>query len=229
MAGTIMTTDKSGLFSFNEFKFRGSVLKLAPDAFITINGAIGSRVLSPADTNGKKDLDVKGGITSITVNAAVAPAGATRATIEVIAPLFKGMHEDYYINLPNGTKVPFFMPMMEVKIYMKGRFLESEYQNAPRYYPVFWGMITNVTESYTGGPGVLYPQDHRVLLPFLFSRIWIPGRLSTRFFLIHFLLQGQTNLQVHLTSCFLHLIKMAYLFFQTKRLCGLHLGLVLWM
>lgn len=143
--------DRSGLFSFDEFKFRGSVLKLAPDSFVTINGAIGSRVLSPADPDGRKTLDVKGGITNITVNAAVAPAGSSRATIDVTAPIFKGMHEDYYINLPNGTKVPFFMPMMEVKIYMKGRFLESGYSYEPRYYPVFWGMITNVSETYSGG------------------------------------------------------------------------------
>lgn len=146
-----MATVRSGLFTLKEFSYRRNVLKMAPDAFVVINGALTSRVLSPMETNTTQGIDIRGGISSINVSAAVSPPGASRATIEVVAPTYKGIHEDYYITLPNGSRVPFFMPMMEVKIYMKGRYLESEYGYVPRYYPVFWGMITNVQENYSNG------------------------------------------------------------------------------
>jgi hypothetical protein len=146
-----MANVQSGLFTLDEFNYRRNVLKIAPDAFVIINGALTSRVLSPMEAKSTQSIDIRGGISSINVSAAISPPGASRATIEVIAPIYKGIHEDYYITLPNGTRVPFFMPMMEVKIYMKGRFLEPEYNYVPRYYPVFWGMITNVQESYSDG------------------------------------------------------------------------------
>lgn len=146
-----MATVRSGLFTLKEFSYRRNVLKLAPDAFVVINGALTSRILSPMQSKTTQDIDIRGGITSINVSAAVSPPGASRATIEVVAPMYKGLHEDYYVTLPNGTRVPFFMPMMEVKIYMKGRYLESEFDYVPRYYPVFWGMITNVQENYSAG------------------------------------------------------------------------------
>ena len=146
-----MASVQSGLFTLDEFNYRRNVLKLAPDAFVVINGALTSRVLSPMEAKSTQNIDIRGGISSINVSAAVSPPGASRATIEVIAPMYKGIHEDYYITMPNGTRVPFFMPMMEVKIYMKGRFLEPEYNYVPRYYPVFWGMITNVQENYSDG------------------------------------------------------------------------------
>jgi len=141
----------SGLFSVREFNYRRNVLKIAPDAFITINDATTSAVVSPMEPSGVKTTDMRGGVTSINVSSAVTPAGASRATIEVIAPQYKGLHEDYYITLPNGTRTPVFTPMMEVKIYMKGRFLEEEFKWAPKYYPVFWGMITGVQENYNSG------------------------------------------------------------------------------
>jgi hypothetical protein len=146
-----MATIQSGLFTLEEFSYRRNVLKFAPDAFVVVNGALTSRVISPMEAKSTQDIDIRGGISSINVTAAISPPGASRASIEVVAPLYKGIHEDYYVTLPNGTKVPFFMPMMEVKIYMKGRYLESEFDYVPRYYPVFWGMITNVQENYSDG------------------------------------------------------------------------------
>jgi hypothetical protein len=140
----------SGLFTPNEFRNRG-LLKLAPDAFVSINGSLGARVLSPVNVNNKKGLEVRGGLTSINVNLALSPPGASTASLDVIAPQYKGLHEDYYINLPNGTKMPYFAPMMEVKIYMKGRFLDESTGYKPQYYPVFWGFITDISETYNGG------------------------------------------------------------------------------
>jgi hypothetical protein len=146
-----MATTRSGFFTLKEFSYRRNVLKLSPDAFVVINGAITSRVLSPMEAKTTQDIDIRGGITSINVSAAISPPGASRASIEVVAPMYKGIHEDYYISMPNGTRIPFFMPMMEVKIYMKGRYLESEFGYVPRYYPVFWGMITGIQENYSDG------------------------------------------------------------------------------
>lgn len=140
----------SGLFRPNEFRNRG-LLRLAPDAFISINGALGARVLSPVNTTNKKGLEIRGGVTSINVNLALNPPGSSTASFEVIAPQYKGLHEDYYITLPNGTRLPYFAPMMEVKIYMKGRFLDEATGYRPQYYPVFWGFITEITENYSGG------------------------------------------------------------------------------
>ena len=140
---------RSGIFTQQEFEGR-NVLKLAPDAFITINGSLGARIVSPTTMKGTQDLEVRGGVTSISVNAAIRPAGATRATIEIVAPQYKGLHEDYYVTLPNGTRIPFFIPMMEVKIFMKGMYLDKKTKRT-KYYPVFWGLITEVTENYSGG------------------------------------------------------------------------------
>lgn len=144
-----MPIPRSGLFTQEEFVGR-NILKLAPDAFVSINGALGARVISPAKVSGSQNLEVRGGVSSIVVNAALKPAGATRATIEVIAPQYKGLHEDYYVTMPNGTRIPYFVPMMEVKVFMKGRFLDP-YTNNAVYYPVFWGIILDVTENYSGG------------------------------------------------------------------------------
>jgi len=146
-----MATVRSGLFTLKEFSYRRNVLKLAPDAFVVINGALTSRILSTMEVKSTQDIDVKGGITSVNVSAAVSPPGSSRATIDIVAPMYKGLHEDYYVTMPNGTRVPFFIPMMEVKIYMKGRYLESGFNYVPRYYPVFWGMITGVQENYSDG------------------------------------------------------------------------------
>jgi len=145
-----MAETRSGLFTPNEFRNRG-LLRLAPDAFVSVNGALGARVLSPVSKKGLKGLEIRGGITSVNVSLALSPPGASKCTFDVVAPQYKGLHEDYYINLPNGTKMPYFAPMMEVKVYMKGRYLDESTGYVPQYYPVFWGMITNVSESYSGG------------------------------------------------------------------------------
>jgi hypothetical protein len=147
----MMATVRSGLFTLKEFSYRRNVLKLAPDTFVVINGALASRVLSPLEATSTQDIDIRGGIVSVNVSCAISPPGASRATIEITAPMYKGLHEDYYVSMPNGTRVPFFTPMMEVKVYMKGRYLEQEFNYVPRYYPVFWGMITGIQENYSGG------------------------------------------------------------------------------
>ena len=154
--------DSSGLFSAKAFMNR-DILKLAPDAFVVMNNAFGNRVIAPMDATSSSGFGVpgdlsskiymQGGVTSIGVNCSVSPAGAGKASIEVIAPQYKGMHNDYYIDMPNGVRIPYFLPMTEVKIFMKGRFIESDpmFKYKPQYYPVFWGFITGINENYSGG------------------------------------------------------------------------------
>ena len=176
-----MAETRSGLFTPNEFRNRG-LLRLAPDAFVSINGALGARILSPVNTKNLKGLEIRGGVTSINVNLALNPAGSSKASFEVIAPQYKGLHEDYYINLPNGTKMPYFAPMMEVKIYMKGRFLDESTGYVPQYYPVFWGMITNVSETYSGGINTFSVSCGDILTWWKYQKITLkPAAVSSLF------------------------------------------------
>lgn len=138
--------DHSGIFTLREFKGR-EVLKLAPDAYIELNGGTETKLISPISA-GSSSLDMRGGVSSISIQTGVAPGGSSNCTIEVIAPQYKGFHEDYYITMPSGVKVPFFIPMMEIKVFMKGRFLKN---GAPVYYQTFWGFIKEVSENYSGG------------------------------------------------------------------------------
>ena len=145
-----MAEVRSGLFTVNEFRNR-NVLKYAPDGFIVINGSLGARVVSPINISGTQDMEIRGGVTSVSINAALNPSGASKANIEIIAPQYKGLHEDYYVTLPNGARIPYFIPMMEVKVYLKGQFLRAENNYKPQYYPAFWGLILDVTETYSSG------------------------------------------------------------------------------
>ena len=162
----------SGIFTQAEFKGR-EVLKLAPDAFVSINGALGARIVAPVDVKGTQSLEMRGGVTSINVNGAIKPSGASRATIEVIAPQYKGLHEDYYVSLPNGTRTPYFVPMMEIVVYMKGRYMVEDNRGVPRpkYYPVFWGMILEVSENYSGGVSTFSLNCGDVLSWFKYQKI----------------------------------------------------------
>lgn len=136
------------IFDFDNFGYR-NVLKLAPDAFVTFNGSLGAKIVSPLKQAQWQQVEAQGGITSINVNAAT-QSGSGRATLQIVAPKYKGLHEDYYVTLPSGVRLPYFLPLMEVKIYMKGRFTKYT-QNQPTYYPVFWGLITGISEDYNDG------------------------------------------------------------------------------
>lgn len=156
----------SGIYSLNEFKEKG-VLKLAPDAFVSFNNSYGHKIVS-ATTNGPLDykagsrtrsLDYRGGISSISTSTSVAPGQGT-CSLTVVCPQYEGLHENYYVEQDDGTKVPYFLPLMEVKVFAKGRFLpglgidsdsDLHAENSPRYYPIFWGYTSSISESYSGG------------------------------------------------------------------------------
>jgi len=177
-----MSSTNSGMFSVREFNYRRNVLRIAPDAFITISDALNTRVISPVESGGYKNTDTRGGITSINVSCAVSPAGANRATIEVIAPQYKGLHDDYYTTLPNGARVPIFTPMMEIKVYMKGRYLEQEYNYAPRYYPVFWGMIVGIQENYNAGVSTISLTCEDLLSWWKYQKVTLQSSVVTMYY-----------------------------------------------
>ena len=139
----------SGLFTMAEFKNRG-VIKLAPDALVFISGNFGTAVVAPVSGATQK-VDFQDGITSINVQNNVDPPGSSSASIEITTPIYNDK-SNYWISYKgeNGQTIrtPYFVPMMEVKVFFKGRFMVGQ---EPKFYPVFWGFITNVDESYSGG------------------------------------------------------------------------------
>lgn len=151
----------SGIFSLNEFV--RSTTKLAPDLFVTFNGGFGTTIATPVlkeDQSGtafsSSTIGFKGGITSVSTSASTQPPGGGSCTIQVTSPPYRGMHTSYYVDNPDGTRTPYFQPLMEVKVYAKGRFLASPKagevgaENSPRYYVIFWGFITGINHSQSG-------------------------------------------------------------------------------
>ncbi len=109
---------------------------MAPDALVYLNGE--------TDIIGcpkcKRRFNLNKYITTIQVDLSVDSVPGS-ATINLSIP--RHTVDDFYFD---GT--PIVMPMMEVEIYMKGYFLV---EGIPQYYPVFWGLITEVGEAYSAG------------------------------------------------------------------------------
>lgn len=142
--------NNSGAFTVDEFYNRG-VIKLAPDALVYIGGSLQTTVIAPV-SGIDNSLSFNDGITTINVQNNSDPPGSSNASIEIATPIY-GENSNYWvfykgIDSSSPIRAPLFVPMMEVKIYFKGRFFVK---NKPRYYPVFWGFITNVEENYSGG------------------------------------------------------------------------------
>jgi hypothetical protein len=78
-------------------------------------------------TSVQADLNVDGAPGSATINLSV-----PRHSVD-----------EFYFD---GT--PLITPMMEVEIYAKGYFLV---EGVPQYYPIFWGLVNDVGDSYSGG------------------------------------------------------------------------------
>lgn len=148
-----MSLSQSGLFTFPEFQKRG-VIKLAPDVLVYIGGSLELQVVAPVSSKGGQ-LNFDDGITNVNVQNNVDPPGSSTATIEIAAPIY-GENSKYWVPYQteegNLVRLPVFVPMMEVKVYFKGRFLVGgKGQNEPQYYPQFWGFISSVEENYSGG------------------------------------------------------------------------------
>ncbi len=108
----------------------------APDALVYINGE--SDILGCQKC--KRRFNWNRYITSIQVDLNVdSPPGS--ATINLTVP--RHSVDEFYFD---GN--PLITPMMEVEIFAKGYYLV---EGLPQYYPIFWGLVTEVSDSYSGG------------------------------------------------------------------------------
>jgi len=108
----------------------------APDAIVYINGDT-DLVGCP---NCNRSFDLNKYITSITVDLSVESVPGS-ASIQLAIP--RHSIDDFYFD---GN--PVVTSMMEVEIYAKGYYL---LEGIPQYYPIFWGLTTEVTDAYSGG------------------------------------------------------------------------------
>lgn len=108
----------------------------SPDALVFINGELD--VLGCQQC--RRRFDWNRWITSVQVDLNIdSPPGS--ATINMSVP--RHSIDEFYFD---GE--PLISPMMEVEIFAKGFFL---LEGIPQYYPIFWGMVTEVSDSYSGG------------------------------------------------------------------------------
>ena len=108
----------------------------APDALVYINGETD---LTGCPTCHRK-FDLGQYITSIQVDLSIESAPGS-ASISLSIP--RHTVDDFYFD-----GVPIISPMMEVEIFAKGYFTV---EGIPQYYPIFWGMVTEVGSSYSSG------------------------------------------------------------------------------
>ncbi len=108
----------------------------SPDAMVYINGE--SDILGCAKC--KRRFNWNRYITSIQVDLNIdSPPGS--ATINLSVP--RHSVDEFYFE---GN--PLITPMMEVEIFAKGYYLV---EGIPQYYPIFWGLVTEVSDAYSGG------------------------------------------------------------------------------
>lgn len=167
----------TGMYSAGE-QLR-KVIKLAPDCFVEYNGAMGSSISTPVNTEQpssylasckSRTAGFKGGLVSISTSASLSPGGGS-CTIQLSSPPYDGLHDSYHIKNPDGTQSHYFQPMMEVKVYAKGRFLSQDKatqadgspSNSPKYHVIFWGFVVGVNAGFSGG-NVTYSLSCRDML-----------------------------------------------------------------
>lgn len=115
------------------------VISLAPDALVYINGKESVTTCVKCG----RDSSVVDDITDLSVSVSLEATNS--ASFTIIAPRYDKTRWDVRGN-------PRIKPMFEVEIYMRGRFLVND---EPRYYPVFWGIVTSVDAGYSDGQNTL--------------------------------------------------------------------------
>ncbi len=108
----------------------------APDAIVYINGE--AEVIGCPQCN--RFFDVNKFITQIQVDLSIDSVPGS-ASIDLAIP--RHTIDEFYFD---GN--PVITPMMEVEIYAKGYYL---LEGLPQYYPIFWGVTTEVADNYSGG------------------------------------------------------------------------------
>jgi hypothetical protein len=129
-------TDYSGTF------VQKKVLTQVPDAFVYVNGSPYVKICPKQGCNGQIDVNdyVTSINTSLSNNTTVGTAGFSLSIPK---------HGDKGAFVVRGGRVFGLNLMDEIDIYFKARFpnFNGEYQ----YHRAFWGVITNIEESYSAG------------------------------------------------------------------------------
>src|SRR5688572_9151855 len=107
----------------------------APDALVYING----RPDLIACPSCRRRFDLNKYVTSIQIDLNVDSPGS--ASLSLSIP--RHSVDDFFVD-----GVPIVSPMMEVEVYAKGQYLVN---GVPQYYPIFWGMVTEISDNYSGG------------------------------------------------------------------------------
>ena len=108
----------------------------APDAIVYINGE--SDVIGCSSC--RKKFDFNSYITSVTVDLSVeSPPGSCSVNLSIP----RHAVDEFYFE---GN--PLITPMMEIEVFAKGYYL---IEGVPQYYPIFWGIVTEVGNSYSAG------------------------------------------------------------------------------
>ena len=115
--------------------FRPTVVT-APDAIVYINGEVD--IIGCASC--KRKFDFSKYITNIQTDLNV---DSVPGSASVTMSIPRHVVDDFYFD-----GVPLISPMMEIEIFAKGYYL---LEGLPQYYPIFWGLVTEVSESYSTG------------------------------------------------------------------------------
>lgn len=115
------------------------VVNLAPDALIYLNGKESVYTCLRC----RKEASVINDVTNLSVTLTL--EGKAAANFTIVSP----KHDPNRWQTSGQTKI---LPMFEVEIFMRGRFLVN---GEPRYYPVFWGIVSSVEDGYSDGQETL--------------------------------------------------------------------------
>jgi hypothetical protein len=116
-------------------------IKLSPDALVLIGERPDIEICPICEAK----INLSDYITTITTNLA---NNTTVGTASITLAIPRHGHEGNY--LVRGGRVFGVNLMDEIEIYFKGRFAKDSQGNR-EYYRVFWGMVTNIQESYSDG------------------------------------------------------------------------------
>lgn len=108
----------------------------SPDAIVYINGE--KEVVGCPQCS--RSFNFNQYITSIQVDLSVESSPGS-ASVTLAVP--RHTINDFYFD---GN--PIITPMMEIEIYAKGYYLV---EGLPQYYPIFWGLVTEVSDNYSAG------------------------------------------------------------------------------
>lgn len=108
----------------------------APDALVYINGE--SDIIGCPSC--RRSFDINRYVTNISVDLNVdSPPGSASVSLSI---------PRHAIDTFFFERKPLVTEMMEIEIYAKGFFLV---EGVPQYYPIFWGLITEVQDNFSGG------------------------------------------------------------------------------